>query len=163
MALWQGAATDGCRVGVPVTGDELLLGEGDVSRGGEPVPAQNAGQVQAHACLLDPGQEARVAGHRFLRGIQQPLAGKDDPIKSGEYRLYPIGRTVLSSQCYVWFDWSWFVQFHDVSGLYNPDEAGKQWDVFASIRFEGPAYSPQTPAKQNRFYVDRVVFVAAER
>jgi hypothetical protein len=100
---------------------------------------------------------------QVTRRQQHAHAGKDDPIKSGEYRLYPIGRTVLSSQCYVWFDWSWFVQFHDVSGLYNPDEAGKQWDVFASIRFEGPAYSPQTPAKQNRFYVDRVVFVAAER
>ncbi|MBT7298463.1 MAG: DUF4838 domain-containing protein [Victivallales bacterium] len=99
----------------------------------------------------------------LTRRQQHAYAGKDDPIKPGDYRLYPIGRTVLSSQCYVWFDWSWEVQFHDVSGLYNPDEAGKQWDVYASIRFEGPAYNPQAPAKQNRFYVDRVVFVAAER
>ena len=100
---------------------------------------------------------------QVTRRQQHAHAGKEEPIKTGGYRLYKIGRTALSAECYVWFDWTWEVQFRDVAGLYDADDAGKQWDVYASIRFEGPAYDPQGPVKQNRFYVDRVIFVAAER
>jgi hypothetical protein len=30
------------------------------------------------------------------------------------------------------------------------------------VRFEGPAYDPQSEAEENRFYVDRVVFVRVD-
>jgi hypothetical protein len=93
---------------------------------------------------------------------QHAYAGKQEPIKTGEYRLYPIGRTALSAQCYVWFDWSWQIQFADVAGLFDPANPDKQWDVYASVRFGGPAYDPESKAESNRFYVDRVVFVEAE-
>jgi hypothetical protein len=93
---------------------------------------------------------------------QHAYAGKDTTLTPGPYRLYPIGRTALSADCYVWFDWSWRVQFPDVAGLYDPAAPDKQWDVYASVRIEGPAYDPQGPVQQNRFYVDRVVFVEVE-
>ena len=95
------------------------------------------------------------------RRQQHAYAGKDAPLALGEYRLYPVGRTALSPQCYVWFDWSWCIQFPDVAGLYDPAAPDKQWDIYASVRFEGPAYDPQSKAEANRFYVDRLVFVAA--
>ena len=97
------------------------------------------------------------------RRQQHAHVGKDGPVAPGEYRLYLIGRTALNSECYVWFDWSWNIQFHDVSALYDPDAPGKPWDIYASIRFEGPVYDPQSEAKQSRFYVDRLVLVEAER
>ncbi len=93
------------------------------------------------------------------RRQQHAYAGREAPIVPGEYRLYPIGRTALSPNCCVWFDWSWHIQFQDAAGLYDPEDPGKQWDVYASIRFEGPAYDPDNEAKENRFYVDRVVLV----
>jgi hypothetical protein len=94
---------------------------------------------------------------------QQSHAGKDAPLTPGGYHLYPIGRTALSANCFVWFDWSWLIQMPDVSGLYDPAAPAKQWDVYASLRFEGPAYDPQSAAKQNRFFVDRIVFVQVPR
>ena len=95
----------------------------------------------------------------ITRRQQHAHAGKESPLTPGPYRLYPIGRTALSADSYVWFDWSWYVQFQDVSGLYDPGAPGKEWDLYASLRVEGPAYDPQSPLKENRFYVDRIVFV----
>ena len=89
-------------------------------------------------------------------------AGKDAPAAAGEYRLYPIGRTALSPKGCVWFDWSWSIQLRDITSLYDPAAPDKQWDIYASIRFEGPAYEAASPAEHNRFYVDRLVFVAAD-
>ncbi|MDI9583265.1 MAG: DUF4838 domain-containing protein [Acidobacteriota bacterium] len=93
---------------------------------------------------------------------QHAHIGKDAPIETGAYRLYSIGRTALSAECYVWFDWSWVIQFQDVSTLFDPAHPGQEWDVYASVRFEGPAYDPQSEAEENRFYVDRVVFVRVD-
>ncbi|MEI6501949.1 MAG: DUF4838 domain-containing protein, partial [Armatimonadota bacterium] len=110
------------------------------------------------------GLPANVLNFGFYDGAtgrqQHAHAGQAAPLTTGGYRLFPIGRTALSASCYVWFDWGWAIQFPDVSGLYDPAAPDKQWDVYASIRFEGPAYDPQSAVKQNRFYVDRVVFVA---
>jgi hypothetical protein len=96
------------------------------------------------------------------RRQQHAHAGKESPLAPGPYRLYPIGRTALSADCYIWFDWGWCVQFPDVAGLYDPAAPGRQWDVYASLRVEGPAYDPQSPLQENRFYVDRIVLVEAE-
>lgn len=93
---------------------------------------------------------------------QHAHIGRSEPITTGAYRLYPIGRTALSPLCYIWFDWSWGIQFYDIVELYDPDNPGKQWDLWASVRFEGPAYDPQSPTEKNRFYVDRVVLVEVE-
>ena len=112
------------------------------------------------------GLPANVLNFGFYDGAtgrqQHAHAGKEVPLTTGRYQLYPIGRTALSASCYVWFDWGWAIQFPDVSGLYDPAAPDKQWNVYASIRFEGPAYDPQSEAKQNRFFVDRVVFVEAQ-
>lgn len=93
---------------------------------------------------------------------QHAYAGVGEPIETGEYRLFPVGRTALSTECYVWLDWSWHIQLHDVAGLYAPDDPDKQWDIYVSIRFEGPAYDPASQATENRFYVDRIVLVEAD-
>lgn len=94
------------------------------------------------------------------RRQQHAYPGREEPLAVGEYRMYPIGRTTLNSECYVWFDWSWRIQFHDVAALYEADNPDKKWDIYASIRFEGPAYEDEAdPQAPNRFYVDRVVLV----
>lgn len=93
---------------------------------------------------------------------QHAYVGRSEPVTTREYRLYPIGRTALSPQCYVWFDWSWLIQFPDVVELYDPASPEKQWDIYASVRFEGPAYDPQSAGEENRFYVDRLVLVEVE-
>lgn len=93
---------------------------------------------------------------------QHAYAGREVPLKPGEYRLYPVGRTALSPDCLVWFDWSWHIQFPDVAALYDPQNPGKQWEVYVSVRVSGPAFDAQSAEQHSRFYVDRIVFVAAE-
>ncbi len=94
---------------------------------------------------------------------QNAFAGRDEPLSTGAYRFYPIGRTTLSADCCVWFDWTWNLQLPEIAGLFDPQEPGRQWEIYVSVRFEGPAYDPQSAIKQNRFYVDRVVLVAVPR
>jgi len=98
----------------------------------------------------------------LTRRQQHAYAGAQEPLKAEPYTLYAIGRTALGPQCLVWFDWSWQVQFPDVSGLYDPDDPRREWDVYASLRFEGPAYGDAGQEDKNRFYVDRVVLVVPE-
>ena len=89
---------------------------------------------------------------------QHLYPGKDQPIQPDRYDLYKIGRTRLNEQCYVWFDWSWRIQFPDVAALYDPAHPEKEWEVYASVRLEGPAFGSKD-AKPHRFAVDRVVLV----
>lgn len=110
-----------------------------------------------------PAQVLNLGFYDQTTGRQQhAYIGRSEPIAPGEYRLYPIGRTALSPQCYVWFDWSWGIQFQDIVDLYDAANRGKQWDIYASVRFEGPAYDPQSTAERNHFYVDRLVLVEVE-
>lgn len=111
-----------------------------------------------------PAQALNVGLYDQTTGRQQhAYIGRSEPITTGEYRLYPIGRTALSPRCLVWFDWSWGIQFPDLVSLYDSANPGKQWDIYASVRFEGPACDPQSTAERNRFYVDRVLLVEVEQ
>jgi hypothetical protein len=92
---------------------------------------------------------------------QHAYAGREAPLTPGDYRLHSIGRTALNPASFVWFDWSWHITFPDVCSLFDPADANKQWDIYASVRFEGPAYDPESKADTNRFLVDRVVLVEA--
>ena len=156
---------------------------------GEPPPRAKDPEAAAGALVEDPAAAAGIAAtlepHRltvpdyapkdlpanvlnmgFYDGVtgreQHAYAGKEAPIVPGNYRLYPVGRTALNPHSFVWFDWSWHLQFPDIAILYDPADAAKQWDIYASVRFEGPAYDPNSVAEVSRFFVDRVVLVAVE-
>ncbi len=94
------------------------------------------------------------------RRQQHAYPGKGQPIVAGKYQLYPIGKTTLSEQCYVWFDWSWLVQFADVGQLYDPARPDKQWEIYASVKYEGAAYGGEGTV--NRLRVDRLILVEVE-
>ena len=54
-------------------------------------------------------------------------------------------------------DSGWLVQA-DVSEFYRPGERQK-WDVYVSMKFEGPSYSKNTQLKEDRVLSDQVVLV----
>ena len=81
---------------------------------------------------------------------------ENQPIKPGEYHLYSIGRTALNAECYAWFDWSWIIQITDLTGLYDIDNPDKEWDIYATIRYDGEAYGGEG---ENRIRVDRLILV----
>jgi hypothetical protein len=88
---------------------------------------------------------------------QHAWVGKNAPIGAGKYQLVPIGRTALNEQCYVWFDWTWLIQFADICHLYDPAHPDKQWEIFASVKYDGPGYGGA--GEKNRIRVDRVIAV----
>lgn len=82
----------------------------------------------------------------------------ENEICSSGYNLYKIGRTTLNSQCKVWIGSSWVPQF-PVSAFYDVHDPEKEWDIYVSLRFEGPNYPHCQKGAVDRVFVDRVVLV----
>ena len=41
--------------------------------------------------------------------------------------------------------------------LYDPLEIDKEWDIYASLRFEGPSYPHGGEGETDRVFVDRII------
>jgi hypothetical protein len=91
---------------------------------------------------------------------QHTYLGKEAPLVTGKYQLVSLGKTALSEQCYIWFDWTWLIQFPDICQLFDPAQPEKQWDLYASIKYDGPGYGGT--AEKNLIRVDRVIAVEAD-
>lgn len=101
------------------------------------------------------GYYDRITERQLHRNITK------NEISSSGYNLYKIGRTTLNEQCLVWIGASWVPQF-PVSAFYDVQDPGKEWDIYASLRFEGPSYPHGQKGKVDRVFVDRVVLVPVE-
>ena len=55
---------------------------------------------------------------------------------------------------------AWNIQVR-VSECYDPAHPDREWDIYASLRFEGPTYPHGEKGAVDRVYVDRVVLVPA--
>ena len=80
-------------------------------------------------------------------------------IVSPAYRLYKVARTTLNERCRVWI--TWWIGF-PLGPFFDVDRPGRQWDIYASLRFEGPTYPHGQKGNVDRVYVDRVVLVQVE-
>jgi hypothetical protein len=91
-------------------------------------------------------------------GPRKSLEGKD--IIPDRYQLHHLGEVRLTPRSLVWLSaHSWEVGY---SGelLYRPG-TDNQWDVYISLKFEGPLY-PGSQAAKNCVLCDRIVFVKAK-
>ena len=96
-----------------------------------------------------------IAGKRFLltRKIQK------HEIVPDRYALYKVGEAPISSQNNLWTMSTWRAGI-DLNSLYIPGEApDKKYEIWISLKFEGPGYSPKSKAKTNRVWIDRAVVV----
>ena len=84
-----------------------------------------------------------------------------DDIPSPGYNVYKIGRGKLSPSCYVWFTGSWLIQVL-LDGFYNPATPDQEWDIYASLRLEGPTYPHGERGETDRVFVDRIILVRVE-
>ena len=94
----------------------------------------------------------------FIRRVVQ-----QEEIVPGKYKLYKLGAIVLTPKSQIWFSvksWSTAIALNDLWEPGDPNE----WDAWASIKFQGPAYGG-TPVKdlrsgeENLVLVDRVILV----
>jgi len=74
------------------------------------------------------------------------------------YHWYRLGAFPIAPSYYVWFFWSWIIQF-DVDRAHNPEQPQAAYDVWASIKFEGPGFPHGKPGDKNAISVERVVLV----
>lgn len=94
-------------------------------------------------------------GKRFL--LNRTIAKEE--IVPDRYALYKVGMAPLPPQSTLWTGSSWRASLK-LSPLFTPGEApDKKYEIWISLKFEGPAYSPESKAKENKVWIDRAVVV----
>lgn len=92
---------------------------------------------------------------KFL--LNRKITAKE--IVPDKFHLYKVGSAPIGTGGYIWTMSNWKVGI-SASSLYIPGEAtNKKYDIWLSIKFEGPGYSKKSKAKENRFYIDRAIVV----
>ncbi len=98
--------------------------------------------------------------HGIRRSIEK------DEITPNVYRLYKLGRIVLSPQSQIWFSSkSWSTKL-ELADLWEPGDPN-EWDAYASIKFQGPLYGGEPvqglrAGEVDLVLIDRVILVKHE-
>lgn len=88
------------------------------------------------------------------------LSGKIDApdIVPGKFHLYKLGRSAVpSGECQIWMGWSWRMN-QLCQQMFRPG-MDDEWDIYVSLKFEGPEYDPSSTLRESNVYYDRLVFV----
>jgi len=74
------------------------------------------------------------------------------------YHWYRLNDTTLPRYSYLFFFWSWIIQL-DLNLSHDQDNPQQQFEIWANIKFEGPAFPYGQPTEKNAISVERVVLV----
>jgi hypothetical protein len=123
------------------------------------------------AAMLDSGKDGRVAKVMklpFVANIETYLPRPTWKAAIGKgvtaenlgpkdaYKFYFMGETTLTKSLHVEFG-SWGLRSHEISEAFK-DGAFNKARIYASLKFQGPAFYPGDN-RPNRVYCDRVVVV----
>ena len=96
--------------------------------------------------------------------VTRPLiarAVEKTEIVPDEFRLYKVGRTKIpSNKCRYWNSYSWRMR-SSLTDAYKPG-VETEWDVYASLKFTGPAYSEKSVSAKSDVFLDRVVLMKVD-
>jgi hypothetical protein len=166
-------------------GPQLSLGQagGNIVRTAVPDPDAAGGQAWRLDSSLagPPGQHDKPPEFGLYDEHQQPkmlikqVIARQDVPKDGKYHFYLVGRIKATSNMYFWAHHSWRLaqRLHMAYDSSLPEQ--KTYDVYASMKFEGPGYVPGS-AKTNSFAtlrssaslrstcsIDRLILVEVEQ
>lgn len=79
-------------------------------------------------------------------------------IKPDVYNFYKLGTVELTPNCRLWLGIDSWLSCTKLERFYEPGVLNK-WDVYVSIKFEGPWYSQKSKSKRNRILCDQIVLV----
>ena len=106
-----------------------------------------------HSVPFSAGFYDRVGKKALLKSF---ISAKD--IVPNEFRFYKLGRCgIPSAECLVWFGNSWRLT-QPCARLFRPG-MDEDWDIYVSLKFEGPVYDKNSTLKESNVYYDRLVFV----
>lgn len=89
------------------------------------------------------------------RGIASSRIGPEDVPGRG-YHWYQMGSFKIVPSTYLYLFWSWIIQV-DVDDVVDPQNPDGQFDIWARIKFEGPAFPHGKADEKDAIYVERVV------
>ena len=81
---------------------------------------------------------------------------KDNLGPRGQYRFYEMGSATVTEDCFVELNTWWFQA--KIGGAYKEGSFNKV-KIYASLKFQGPAFYPEESDKPNLVFCDRVVVV----
>jgi len=85
---------------------------------------------------------------------------KPSDVPGPGYHWYKMGTFRIGPTYYVYFFWSWIIQL-DIDNVVDPKAPKQKFEVWARIKFEGPAFPHGKEADANAICVERVVLVKA--
>ena len=74
------------------------------------------------------------------------------------YNWYKLGEVAPTPHCYVFFTWSWRLQFY-ISAVAQAKNPNQKYEVWANVKFEGPLFPHGKAGEENAVSVDRVILV----
>jgi len=84
---------------------------------------------------------------------------KPETIPGAGYHWYRMGDvTFNNNRSYVFFTWSWFIQV-DLNSVFDANNPEQQYEVWANLKFEGPAFPHGSVNDKNAIYVERLALV----
>ena len=89
-------------------------------------------------------------------GIKRIL--KSEEIKPDGYEIYKLGRTKLTPYSRIWVTTSWVFTV-EMGEFYVEGYPLIEWDIYISLKFEGPRYGSEDQSKPNRISCDRIILV----
>lgn len=76
------------------------------------------------------------------------------------YHLYHVGRTTISTSCVFYFTKSWQISYW-VDKFHEPQDMGREWDIYVSVKLDGPGYPHGSPQARDGVYIERLILVRA--
>jgi len=162
--------------------DKQILSE---PPGGKPVPAQFAGiskemirrvvpksgvkpqvndpdaafGVAAESVALNPFPIGFYDLSGRKHGRQRSIQGSEISTNGTGYHIYKLGSVELAPDCYWWCgDWSIQAKL----GQFYEEDGNNKWDIYVSLKIEGPSYFKGSIAKENRVLCDQVILIKAD-
>ncbi len=83
---------------------------------------------------------------------------KAGDIPSAGYHWYKLGDVTLTDHDYVYFFWSWIIQ-NDIVDAYDAKTPDAKYEVWADLKFEGPAFPFGKTDDKNAISVERIAVI----
>jgi len=93
-----------------------------------------------------------------LQGPVLEMAMSELP-KDGKFHIIKIGAFPVKPGTKLWFPWTWYVQL-PLDSAFDPLVPEQEWFVYASLRFSGTPFEPESKVTQ-AISIDRVILVKA--
>jgi hypothetical protein len=83
---------------------------------------------------------------------------KAENVPGSGYHWYKLDKIPITPSSYVYFFWSWIIQF-PIEAAVDPQHPDRKYEVWARIKFEGPGFPHGGTDQTNAICVERVVLI----